>query len=53
MKSQSWLRRNWLLAGSGAFVTIHLSTWILQKVMKSSVRSEVSIKRNAMKEKTD
>ncbi|RVE76618.1 hypothetical protein OJAV_G00010440 [Oryzias javanicus] len=53
MKPQSWLRRNWLLAAGGAFVTIHLSTWILQKVMKRSVRSEVSVKQNAMKEKTD
>uniref|UniRef100_A0A3B3BQY1 Uncharacterized protein n=1 Tax=Oryzias melastigma TaxID=30732 RepID=A0A3B3BQY1_ORYME len=53
MKPQSWLRRNWLLAAGGAFVTIHLSTWVLQKAMKSSVRSEVSIKQNTVKEKTD
>ncbi|XP_072239660.1 uncharacterized protein [Leuresthes tenuis] len=44
MKPQSWLRRNWLLAAGGAFVSIHLATWILQRVMKSSVRSEVVLK---------
>uniref|UniRef100_A0A3B4A8E3 Uncharacterized protein n=1 Tax=Periophthalmus magnuspinnatus TaxID=409849 RepID=A0A3B4A8E3_9GOBI len=40
MRSQSWLRSNWPWAVGGAFVTVHLFTWIMQKAMKSSVQSE-------------
>uniref|UniRef100_A0A3Q2ZZ94 Transmembrane protein n=1 Tax=Kryptolebias marmoratus TaxID=37003 RepID=A0A3Q2ZZ94_KRYMA len=53
MKPQSWIRRNWFWAAGGAFATIHLSTWILQKVTKSSVRSEVELKRQTPGERTD
>lgn len=52
MKPQSWLRRNWLWAAGGAFVTIHLSTWLLQRSMKSVAHSEAALKRNAA-ERTD
>uniref|UniRef100_A0A3B5R032 Uncharacterized protein n=1 Tax=Xiphophorus maculatus TaxID=8083 RepID=A0A3B5R032_XIPMA len=53
MKSQSWLRKNWLWTAGGTFVLIHLSTWGLQKVTKSSVRSEVELKQKTVKEKTE
>ncbi|CAK6977969.1 NLR family CARD domain-containing protein 3-like, partial [Scomber scombrus] len=44
MKHQSWLRKNWMWAAGGAFVTIHLVTWLMQRTMKNSVRSEVALK---------
>lgn len=47
MKPQSWLRRNWLWAAGGAFVTIHLSTWLMQRAMKNVAQSEAALKRNA------
>ncbi|XP_071359269.1 uncharacterized protein [Trachinotus anak] len=53
MKPQSWLRRNWLWAAGGAFVTIHLVTWLMQKAMKSAVRSEVALKQKADDERLD
>jgi len=43
MKGQSWLRKNWLLVAGGAFVTIHFATWLLQRGVKSAVRSENSM----------
>lgn len=48
MKPQSWLRRNWMWAAGGAFLTIHLTTWLMQRAVKSSVRSEVAIQPKAM-----
>uniref|UniRef100_A0A672FJ96 Transmembrane protein n=1 Tax=Salarias fasciatus TaxID=181472 RepID=A0A672FJ96_SALFA len=45
MRSQSWIRRNWFWAAGGAFVGVHMLTWVLQKAMKHSVRSEASLKR--------
>lgn len=53
MKPQSWLRRNWLWAAGGAFVTIHLATWLMQRAMKSAVRSEAALKQNAAEDKLD
>lgn len=47
MKPQNWLRRNWLWVGGGAFVTIHLSTWLMQRAMKSVAQSEAALQRNA------
>lgn len=47
MKPQSWLRRNWLWAAGGAFVAIHLSTWLMQRAMKGLVQSEAALKDNA------
>ncbi|KAG7236914.1 hypothetical protein INR49_000126 [Caranx melampygus] len=44
MKPQSWLRRNWLWVGGGAFLSIHLFTWLLQRTMKSAVRSEAALR---------
>uniref|UniRef100_A0A3B4DWI9 Uncharacterized protein n=1 Tax=Pygocentrus nattereri TaxID=42514 RepID=A0A3B4DWI9_PYGNA len=44
MKGQSWLRRNWLWAAGGAFLSLHLATWIMQKAMKQSVRTELQLK---------
>ncbi|XP_069577748.1 uncharacterized protein [Brachyistius frenatus] len=53
MKPRSWLRRNWLWAAGGIFVGVHLSTWLLQRAMRSSVRSEVALKQNAAEERPD
>lgn len=44
MRSGSWLRRNWPWAVGGAFVSVHLFTWILQRAMKSSVQSERALR---------
>ncbi|XP_077102198.1 uncharacterized protein LOC143753593 [Siphateles boraxobius] len=44
MRNQSWLRKNWFWVAGGAFAGIHFSTWLLQKAMKSSVRTERQIK---------
>lgn len=53
MRPQSWLRRNWLWAAGGAFVTIHLATWLMQRAMKSTVRSEVALKQKPAAEKLE
>uniref|UniRef100_A0A4W6FWN9 Uncharacterized protein n=1 Tax=Lates calcarifer TaxID=8187 RepID=A0A4W6FWN9_LATCA len=53
MKSQSWLRRNWLWAAGGAFLTIHLATWVMQRAMKSAVRSEVALRQKTDEDKLD
>lgn len=53
MKPRSWLRRNWLWAAGGAFVTIHLATWLMQRAMRSSVRSEAALKHKTTEEKLD
>uniref|UniRef100_A0A8B9HDH0 Uncharacterized protein n=1 Tax=Astyanax mexicanus TaxID=7994 RepID=A0A8B9HDH0_ASTMX len=47
---QSWLRRNWLWAAGGAFLGLHLATWILQKSMKHSVHSELQLKQKSESE---
>lgn len=47
MKPHSWLRRNWLWAAGGAFVTVHLVTWLMQRTMRSAARSEVALKQKA------
>ncbi|KAJ0050652.1 hypothetical protein NL108_005032 [Boleophthalmus pectinirostris] len=44
MRSQSWLRRNWPWAVGGAFITVHLFTWIMNKAMKSSVQSQRTLR---------
>lgn len=44
MKSRSWLRRNWPWAVGGAFVSVHLFTWLMQRAMKSSVQSQSSLR---------
>ncbi|XP_035516027.1 protein jagged-1a-like [Morone saxatilis] len=53
MKPQSWIRRNWLWAAGGAFVSIHLGTWLMQKAMKSSVRSEAALKQKTAEDRLD
>uniref|UniRef100_A0A671V0V2 Uncharacterized protein n=1 Tax=Sparus aurata TaxID=8175 RepID=A0A671V0V2_SPAAU len=54
MKPQSWIRRNWLWAAGGAFLTIHLTTWLMQRAIKSSVRSEAAaLKQKPAEEKLD
>lgn len=50
MKPQSWLRRNWLWAAGGAFLTLHLSTWLMQRAAKSLARSEAALERTAAEE---
>uniref|UniRef100_A0A8C1YRK1 Uncharacterized protein n=1 Tax=Cyprinus carpio TaxID=7962 RepID=A0A8C1YRK1_CYPCA len=44
MRNQSWLRKNWFWVAGGAFASIHLGTWLLQKAMKSSVQTERQLK---------
>ncbi|KAJ8246156.1 hypothetical protein GJAV_G00264250 [Gymnothorax javanicus] len=46
MKNPSWMRRNWLWVAGGAFVSIHFGTWVMQRAMKSSVRSQTQGKRS-------
>ncbi|XP_071060892.1 uncharacterized protein [Pseudochaenichthys georgianus] len=53
MRSQSWLRRNWLWAAGGAFVSIHLATWLMQTAMRSSVRSDTALKQKTPGERMD
>lgn len=53
MKPQSWLRRNWLWAAGGAFLTVHVVTWLMQKAMKNAVRSEAALKQKPAEEKVD
>uniref|UniRef100_A0A3Q3QFB8 Uncharacterized protein n=1 Tax=Monopterus albus TaxID=43700 RepID=A0A3Q3QFB8_MONAL len=53
MKPQSWLRRNWLWAAGGAFLTIHLATWLMQRAMKNAVRSEAGLKQKAADKNLD
>uniref|UniRef100_A0A8C6UNK2 Uncharacterized protein n=1 Tax=Neogobius melanostomus TaxID=47308 RepID=A0A8C6UNK2_9GOBI len=47
---KSWLRRNWPWAVGGAFVSVHLFTWILQRAMKSSVQSERALRSDGQSE---
>ncbi|XP_072319041.1 uncharacterized protein [Eucyclogobius newberryi] len=44
MRPHNWLRRNWAWAVGGAFVSVHLFTWLMQKAMKSSVQSERALR---------
>uniref|UniRef100_A0A673CH45 Uncharacterized protein n=1 Tax=Sphaeramia orbicularis TaxID=375764 RepID=A0A673CH45_9TELE len=53
MKPQSWIRKNWLWAAGGAFVTIHLTTWLMQRAMKTAVRSETALKQKTTEERLD
>uniref|UniRef100_UPI0037E71B2B uncharacterized protein n=1 Tax=Semicossyphus pulcher TaxID=241346 RepID=UPI0037E71B2B len=53
MKPQSWLRRNWLWAAGGAFVSIHLATWLMQRAMKSSARSEAALRQKPADDRLD
>lgn len=53
MKTQSWLRRNWMWAAGGAFLTIHLATWLMQRAMKSAARSEAALRQKASEDKLD
>lgn len=53
MKTQSWLRRNWMWAAGGAFLTIHLATWLMQRAMKSVARSETALRQKASEDKLD
>uniref|UniRef100_A0A667XM95 Uncharacterized protein n=1 Tax=Myripristis murdjan TaxID=586833 RepID=A0A667XM95_9TELE len=43
MKAGSWLRRNWLWAAGGAFLGVHLATWLLQRAMRSACSNDQSI----------
>ncbi|KAJ3614275.1 hypothetical protein NHX12_017849 [Muraenolepis orangiensis] len=38
------LRRNWLWVAGGAFLGVHLITWLLQRTMKSAVHSEMRLR---------
>uniref|UniRef100_A0A3Q1FZR4 Uncharacterized protein n=1 Tax=Acanthochromis polyacanthus TaxID=80966 RepID=A0A3Q1FZR4_9TELE len=53
MKPQSWIRRNWMWAAGGAFVSVHLATWLMQRAMRSSVRSEAALKHKPAGERAD
>uniref|UniRef100_A0A8C5DLX9 Uncharacterized protein n=1 Tax=Gouania willdenowi TaxID=441366 RepID=A0A8C5DLX9_GOUWI len=53
MKPQSWIRRNWLWAGGGALVSIHLLTWLMQRMMKNSVRSENTRRHKPAEDRVD
>ncbi|KAK2817569.1 hypothetical protein Q5P01_025760 [Channa striata] len=53
MKPRSWLRRNWMWAAGGAFVTIHVVTWVMQRTMKSAARSEAALKQKPAQERVD
>ncbi|XP_076851303.1 uncharacterized protein LOC143502004 [Brachyhypopomus gauderio] len=44
MRSQTWLRKKWLWVAGGAFVGLHFVTWIMQKTMKRTVRTELELK---------
>uniref|UniRef100_A0A4W5RKG1 Uncharacterized protein n=1 Tax=Hucho hucho TaxID=62062 RepID=A0A4W5RKG1_9TELE len=44
MKPQSWLRKNWLWVAGGSFLGIHLTTWLMQRAMRSIARSEMALK---------
>ncbi|XP_069464425.1 uncharacterized protein [Ambystoma mexicanum] len=44
MKSKSWLRKNWLLVAGISFVGLHIGTYIIQKVAKTSARSGSELK---------
>ncbi|KAF7645440.1 hypothetical protein LDENG_00204470, partial [Lucifuga dentata] len=48
MNSGHWLRRKWLWVAGGAFVTVHLVTWLMQSAMRSVARSEAELKRKAV-----
>lgn len=50
MKTQSWLRKNWLWVAGGAFFGIHLGTWLMQRAMRSAVRSETALKEKVVKD---
>ncbi|XP_068582906.1 uncharacterized protein [Cebidichthys violaceus] len=52
MKPHSWLRRNWLWAAGGAFVSVHLATWLMQSAMRSAVRSEAAALKQKPAEET-
>ncbi|XP_069385729.1 uncharacterized protein [Paralichthys olivaceus] len=53
MKPRSWIRRNWLWAAGGAFLAVHLATWLMQRAMRSAVRSEAALRHKAVEEKLD
>ncbi|CAB1438283.1 unnamed protein product, partial [Pleuronectes platessa] len=53
MKPRSWISRNWLWAAGGAFLTVHLATWLMQRAVRSSVRSEAALRHKAVEEKLD
>lgn len=40
-------------AACGAFVTIHLTTWGMQRAMKSAARSESALRENAAEQRVD
>jgi len=50
MRSQSWLRRNWVWAAGGVFLGAHLLTWLLQRTMKNAVRSERALRDRSSQE---
>uniref|UniRef100_A0A8C2XMT7 Uncharacterized protein n=1 Tax=Cyclopterus lumpus TaxID=8103 RepID=A0A8C2XMT7_CYCLU len=47
MKPRSWLRRNWLWAAGGAFLSVHAATWLMQSAVRGAVRSEAARQRTA------
>ncbi|XP_077172014.1 uncharacterized protein LOC143826825 [Paroedura picta] len=44
MKKISWIRKNWLLVAGVAFVSVHIGTYLLQRVAKNSAKSGLEIK---------
>ncbi|TNN27614.1 hypothetical protein EYF80_062240 [Liparis tanakae] len=44
---RSWLRRNWLWAAGGAFLSVHAATWLMQSAVKGAVRSEAATRSEA------
>ncbi|XP_075452154.1 uncharacterized protein LOC142492864 [Ascaphus truei] len=44
MKNITWLRKNWLLVAGMSFLGIHFGTYFIQKVAKSSAKSNFRIK---------
>uniref|UniRef100_A0A3P8UDW5 Uncharacterized protein n=1 Tax=Cynoglossus semilaevis TaxID=244447 RepID=A0A3P8UDW5_CYNSE len=51
MKTQSWFRKNWLWAAGGAFVSIHIATWLLQRAARSAARTEATPRENVANDK--
>ncbi|KAG5855595.1 hypothetical protein ANANG_G00050730 [Anguilla anguilla] len=50
MKNSGWLRKNWLWVAGSAFISIHIGTWLMQKALKSSVRSETQMKQRSVED---
>ncbi|XP_061478535.1 uncharacterized LOC128706666 homolog [Rhineura floridana] len=44
MKKIRWIRKNWLLVAGLSFLSIHVGTYLIQRVAKSSAKSSLEIK---------